>query len=368
MNTLYDIRKIHINKDTSKIIVNNFKKIEHNKLNGILYDNVTYNFLGKGGQGTVYEICLLKDKCIAIKRSRIGKNKIENENENTLLIFMSNSVKSFICPNFLLIYDIYTINNYNYIIMEKIDGNLEKWLIFPHNDDEWLSFLFQFLIGIYAMKVYGKTYHSDLKPKNILFKNIDTNNVCIKYSLNLNSKITDYFVPLHNKLFILGDFGHAQSLLLKSNKMSSDEIKYNLSNNSDLTHIYTLPKRLIVDSIVNNYNLSSICDFLEMNNVDYKNYYNKEKEKINIDLKEYPDKIKNIMLLKSLGYFIIENNLYDKLSIKKKSKYYMPSNNIIKLIVDNFDGKLNPEEIITKCFSNYKIKQNDDILIDNYVL
>lgn len=358
---LYNSRRIIIDNKTMDLIINKFNKV--NNKSGTLFDNITYSFINKGGQGEVFSVCMEENKCLAIKRGKLS------ENEQKLLIIMSGYVTSHISPHFLLIYKIDRISNNVFILMEKIDGNLNKWLILPHDENEWLSFLFQFTMGIYVMKTYGKTYHADLKPKNILFKNIDEQqHTCAKYTINLKGTTTDYYVPFYGKLFIIADFGHSQSLLLTSNKLSSNEIKHNLDVNTDLYHIYTLAKRLIVDTIIKNYNLSAILDFLNKYNVSYRGYYEKEKEKINNYLRQYPPHMKDYMLLKALAYFVIENELYDKLDISIKSEFHLPPISIQKLIIENFDGKLNPEDIIEKCFDKYKKKDESCEMIDNYVL
>lgn len=356
---LYEKRKINIDKNKLDLIINKFS--ETSQKNGLLSINggIKYNFINKGGQGEVYGLSINDNDELAIKRGKA------NDNEKKLLELMSGYVDSHVCPHFLLIYDIRTIRNKDFITMEKINGDLNNWLIEEHTDDEWLSFLFQFSVSIYVMKTYGKTYHSDLKPKNILFKNVE-NDMIVKYNININNNQVEYDLPLCGKLFIIGDFGHAQSLLLKTNKLATNVIKNKLEDNSDFEYVYTLTKRLQVDSIIKNYKLNSIITFFDDNNTKYKEYYDKEKRKIESEMRKYPQYIKDDMLLKSLAYFVIENNLYNKMNIEIKSKYKLPSNKIQQFILNNFNGKINPEDVLLNQFNNFKNIPDKNKEVDDY--
>jgi len=358
---LYDERKILIDKTILNKIINEFHNNATNK-SGIIKINhqpIHYNFIAKGGQGQVFSL-EYDNHIFAIKQS-----KIINKNEKQLLELMGGYVDSHICPHFLLIYAISTIENKDYVLMEKIDGDLNNWLSDEHTDDEWMSFLFQMLISVYVMKNYAKTYHNDMKPKNILFKILQSQpqNAYLEYKLGDNT----YYVPVFDKLFIIGDFGQAQSLLLNSNKMNNDEIKQHLDNNDDFINIHTLPSRIKVDNIIKNCNINDIINLFKKNQIDYEEYYNKSKNEINRDMKSYPQHIKDNMLLKSMAYFLIENKLYEQIYIKNKSKMILPSIKIQKFIEDNFNGKTNPEDIINKHYQQYISKPSDDI-IEKYTL
>jgi hypothetical protein len=353
---LYDERKMNIDKNLLHKIIHKFSKVKNRSGSFTIHNKtIKYNFIGKGGQGIVFSLEFDKTT-IAIKKT------VVEQNEKQLLTLMSGFVDSHISPHFLLVYDIIPVYNKDYIVMEKIDGNLNKWLKNNHSDEEWMSFLFQFLIADYVMKNYAKVYHSDLKPKNIFYKNITDENSYLEY--RLGNKI--YYIPLFNKLFILGDFGHAQSLLSDSNEMSNVEIKKHLQDNSDLQYIHTLIKRMIVDSIIKNYNINDLINIFKQYNVDYLDYYNKEKEKINKDLMMYGQSIKDSMLLKSLAYYIIEKGLTDKLTLKRASEFILPSLKIQKFIENNFDGQKNPERIILENYGKYTI--NNKKVIGTYVL
>lgn len=358
---LYDERKINIDKDKLDLIIDKFS--ETTQKSGFLDigNSMKYDFINKGGQGEVFSLSVNNNQDLAIKRGKA------NDNEKTLLKLMSGYVDSHICPHFLLVYDIRNVNYKDYIVMEKINGDLNGWLIEDHTDEEWLSFLFQFTVSVHVMQIYAKTYHNDLKPKNILFKTIDKNTT-IEYNIDINNNKINYQVPLHGKLFIIGDFGHAQSLLLETNSMPKSEIEKKIHNNSDFEHIHTLAKRLLVDSIIKNYKLSSIIQFLEFNNVKYKEYYENEKRKITNELRKYPQHIKDDMLLKSLAYYVIEKDLYETMNITVKSKYKLPSNKIQQFILRNFDGKTNPELILRNEFNDFKNSQNNGNIAGLYVL
>lgn len=363
---LYTKRKLLIDKECANLIINKFS-ITKNK-SGNIKDNCidfSYNYIAKGGQGEIY---LLKIKGfnedLAIKKGYL------NENEKEILIFVSALVDSHVCPNFLLVYNIKNINKKDYILMEKINGNLNQWLEKEHTDEEWLSFLFQYLIAVYVLNIYAKTYHADLKPKNILFKNIfmELKNPYLKYNIKIDNRNYIFNVPTFNILFIIGDFGHSQSLLFKNNKISIEEIKKKIETNSDFEHIFTLIKRIKVDSIVKNYNLENILNFLKNNNINFQEYYDKEKSKIYRELNQYPKKIKDDLLLKSLAYYVIEKKIYDKMNIPIKSKLKLPSPKIQEFISKNFNGQKDSEEIIKKEFNQYLKDINEKNIIDYNVL
>lgn len=350
---LYETRKINIDKDLLHKIITKFSEIINKS--GVFQvegKQIKYDFLGRGGQGIVFSLEIGNDVIVAIKRCK------SNENEKALLKLMSGYVDSQIAPHFLLIYNIMDVDDKACIIMEKIDGDMNKWLEEKHSDDEWMSFLFQILIGIYVMKNYAKTYHNDLKPKNILYKNISNGEGFLEYRLGNKT----YYIPLLGKLFIIGDFGHAQSLLLDKNEMSNEEIKKKLVSNADFYLIHTLIKRIKVGNITKNYNIQQLMDILKQHNVDYLDYYNKEKKKIEKDLKMYNKKIKDEMLFKSLAYYSIEKGVYDKLVFKYPSRFVLPSQIIQDFIENNFDGKKGPEEIINEHYKQYMKNGNQDIV------
>lgn len=369
---LYDYRKIPITKQYADFIIDEFSLTENDfgniNKNGGPVKNFDYKYIAKGGQGKVYLITLNDfNRELAIKKGKL------NETEKNLLIFTSDLVNSHICPHFLLVYDIKKIKNYDYVLMEKIDGNLNLWLEKFHSDDEWFSFLFQFLIGLYVLEKYAKTYHADLKPKNILFERIFINldNPYLKYNININEKNYIFDVPTFNILFIIGDFGHSQSLLFENNKMSSSEIENKINQKADFENIYTLTKRIKVDTIIKNYNLNTITLFLKQNNIDYQEYYNEEKTRIEKELFKYPKRIKEDLLLKSLAYFVIEKDIYSKMNIRLKSKLILPSEKIQKFILENFNGSNKIDEIILNNFDNYLFKDEKSLgkdVIDYYVL
>jgi len=356
---LYDNRKVNIDKDVLNKIVNKFSMINNNSGTFQIDNNkIIYDFIGKGGKGTVFSL-QINDKdnnknngTVALKRAS------GNENEMLLLKLMSGYVDSQISPHFLLVYNVTSINNKNYIVMEKIDGNLNTWLEQVHSDDEWMSFLFQITMGIYVMKNYGKTYHHDLKPKNILYKNINEKDSYLEYRLNKET----YYIPLFDKLFIIGDFGDGQSLLLDKNKLTSDQIKNKLQTNADFLYIQTLIKRIQVDNIIKNYNMNKLLEILKENNINYSQYYKKEKEGIDVSMKKYPQSMRDFMLLKAMAYFVIENNLYDKLVFKNKSRFILPSVKIRQMIENNYTGDKNPEQIIKEFYSSNMINKNQNII------
>ena len=74
-----------------------------------------------------------------------------------------------ICPNFIYMYEKYN----NFLLMEYADGDLESFFkIKKFSDEIFYSMILQILIGILVLHKNLKTFHNDLKPKNIFYKKI----------------------------------------------------------------------------------------------------------------------------------------------------------------------------------------------------
>ena len=338
-----DICKNLINLFDYKMINNLF----NNKIN-----NQTIKFIGKGGQGRVYMI--QDEKCGTIVMKIIKNNKsIEYENEREMSIYCKKLIDKNICPNFLYIYFTKSIGNYGLIMSEYANGTLEDWLKLKHTYEEWRSFLFQYLMGIYCLQYKLKTYHADLKPKNIFYKNllIDTN-----FEYVINQKI--YNVPTYGYLYMLADFGRAQSLLLKHNKLNANAIKLSIKNNMDLSHIIDLPKRIIVNTLETIYSLDDLLNIIKIRNDKYfKSYYDDKVNEINKNLSKYPEHIKKNMIYRAIAYYIVEKQYIDINELPDNMmKMKLPPEKIIDQIV-NFSGK-EIEEIINE-FTEFTSNNNN---------
>lgn len=293
-------------------------------------NNQSIKFLGKGGEGVVFLISTNDCGDIVMKIIKHKSNKIIN-NEQYYAKITRNIIDNNHSPNFLYIYDIIKRDNFDLILSEYADGTLEQCIEYNHldNDQKWYSLLFQI---VQAVKVMQKLniYHGDMKPKNILFKKIDKNTI-FKYD--------QYKVNTYGYLFIVSDFGHAQSLLMNENKKS---IELHIQSNSDLEHIKTIHKRIMVTSIVKKYKLNQLIDIINKNNdIYFDGYYKKEVDKINNELKSYPQSVKDRMILRNVAYYVVEKGYIQPNDLEVR---IMPSNKIINMI-EQFDNK-NIDEIL----------------------
>ena len=85
--------------------------------------------------------------------------------------------------------------------MEYCDYDLDKWLLTPKDDIEWLSMIFQICNGIFILNKI-KIKHNDLKPQNILCKKQkNSENIIFDkeyYVPDLSFKITDFDIQKMN--------------------------------------------------------------------------------------------------------------------------------------------------------------------------
>ncbi|ARF08862.1 serine/threonine protein kinase [Catovirus CTV1] len=283
----------------SKMIKHN-NNLFNNKTQFIKQAGLSIKFLGKGGQGIAY--LLQSDKCgsVVIKISKIND---ETKNEIFFLNSVKNIVDKNICPHFVYNYENKIISNNYYFFNEYANGTLENWTEDEHSVEEWNSFLFQILYGIYVFQKKLKSFHADLKPKNILFKRIQKG--FFKYIIENN----EYYVPTCGYLFIISDFGKSQSILKNNNVMDNESILAHIKNNTDLENIEALPKRILVSAIEKKFSgsLVEFKKYVDQKNDDkFESYFLSEKRKIDVELSKYPDYIKNKMLLRSIIYYAIE--------------------------------------------------------------
>lgn len=318
---LINIKECILNiKDFSKKKINLLKIGESYK-----FPNYTLKYIAKGGNGYVYLLSSKKCGFIVVKNTLIS---IETENEIYFLEKVRDIIEKRICPNFLYNYIYENINNTYILFSEFANGTLETWLTDHHSIYEWNNCLFQILYGVYVMQNKMGTYHGDMKPKNILFKNIQNNT--FKYNI-----LDKTFYITTKYLFLIADFGKSQSIYKENNKISNESIMAFIKNNADLENIEALPKRILVSAVEKKYNgdLYNFHKFmLSVKDNGYNSYYYSEKNKINVELKKYPNNVKNKMLLRSLIYYAIEK------------KYIKPGD----VADEYFDMKYPPLEIVNK--------------------
>lgn len=298
--------------------------------------NKNFKFIGKGGEGVVYKI-----NNYAVKIYRQQNKQHKENNEIKILKKLNELLNKNITNNFIKIYDFVWIHNFDILVMELVNGDLEKWVKIKHSDTEWLIMIFQILYGLIVLQKYLKLYHSDMKPKNILFKKV--NNGVYKYVINNdnNDKVASISFQT-DTIFMIGDFGHAQMLT------NSGEIMKYIENNSDLLQLSSFHRRLVVNMMENIYTLENLIE-IGKKHKQFQKYFVWSKAKIDKDLKNFDEKTKNNMLFRSLAYYLIE---YDYININdlpicEKDYSCLPSKKIIK-ILESLDGILGFDKLVDK--------------------
>ena len=314
-------------------------KIDIDTINKLYKGNKSYmnfKFIGKGGQGKVYLISSKTCGCIVMKVMKLSSDIELLINKQCREI-----INKSICPNFLYYYGARRIKYYGLTFSEYADGTLEDWLHSAHSYTEWRSFMFQFLVGVLVIQRILKTFHSDLKPKNIFFKKLDRN---IAFEYNISG--SKYIVPTLGNLYILSDFGRAKSLIFK-NSSNLNSVELFIKNNADLEHIIDLHKRIIVNSAERIYSLDDLIKIIKLKNDEYfEAYYQDTKESINKDLAKYPQHVRNKMIHRSVVYYVVEKDYIDPYSIPR----------------DKIVMELPPREIIAQISEWKKYKNIEDIL------
>lgn len=334
---LKEIKTIHIN-----ILKLLFDKI----IKTFNYNNnsMKISFLGKGAQGNVYLVNTSKCGYIVLKISKCDKTCPDIE----MIPKIKKIVDKHIAPNFLYYYDIIQIGDYELTLSEYANGTLIDWLKNEHTVDEWKSFLFQFLIGVYCIQNNLKAYHSDLKPKNVFYKNL-LKNIYLKYEFSSGKVFT---VPTFNYLFVIADTGGMQSLLLPTNKLNSNSIKMYIDSNIDLEYIVALYKKILVSALgeIYKFNINDLLEIInKKNDVYFNQYFEDKKKEIDEENPTLNDYLKNKILFNSVGYYIVEKKYIDIDDITNKNL------------------KLPPKEIITYFHSLEKKYMNvsiSDLLAD----
>ncbi len=262
-----------------------------NSKKDITINNITYEYVGKGGQGVVFKI-----DNYAIKI--IPKEKYQDK-EYKIGLYL-NGLLNGVSINFVKVYDKIETDNYVIIKMDFVNGKFINWMYKKHDDKEYLNMILQILINLRILQNKINLYHRDMKPKNILYKDLDTN---INFTYELNNK--KYTINT-NIIFYITDFGHSISDITDDNISNN---KY-VTQDSDLYELSMLAQRIKVDRILNIYKLDDLIKIASRNE-HFKGYYENEKKKIDNKMNTYPEFIKQKHLTRNIAYFILENNLLD---------------------------------------------------------
>jgi serine/threonine protein kinase len=297
-----------------------------NSKKDITINNVTYEYIGKGGQGVVFK---MNEFAIKI----IPKEKYQ-EKEYKIGLYLNNLLNG-VSINFVKVYDKIECDNFIIIKMDYISGKFVDWMYKKHDDKEYINMILQILINLRILQNKINLYHRDMKPKNILYKDLDTN-VNFTYELNDNK-----YTINTNIIFYITDFGHSISDITDDNLITNS--KY-ITYDSDLYELSMLPQRIKVDRLLKDYKFDELYK-VAYKNEHFKGYYENEKKKIDDKMKTYPEFIKQKHLTRNIAYFILENNL---LNVDISN---IMSENIEKILNSLLDNDI--DNIINKIYELY---------------
>jgi hypothetical protein len=310
-------------------------------------------FIGKGGQGTIYKLQSKTCGMAVLKTYHKKTNETEIYKEINILDRVKNLIDKDICPHFLYYYDFFKKDNIFNIIMEYADGDLEKWVKTTHQDDEWKSIIFQFIVGVHTIQKYLKGFHSDLKPKNIFYIETAKDGY---YEYLINNK--KYYLKNMGTLLILADYGHFQSILFDKNDLSEEDIQNAIRENQDFDYLRDFSDRINVTNLQKKYQLNDLVNKFRDND-KFNTYMKQESDKIKKNMKNYPQYVIDKFLTRSLLYFCLEEKL---LNPELNGDLIPPSDNITNFIKKVLNEKSNIEDILNKHFSEYQENKNYRII------
>lgn len=278
---------------------------------------VEFSYLGRGGEGIVYQI---GDTKYAMK---IYKQKSKFNKEIVILKRLNK-----ISDGFLKIHGNINLYGHQILFMDLINGSLENWAEKKRSDREWICMIVQILCGLLILQTKLQICHTDMKPKNILYKHTEPVNFKFSFdNLNIMFKTSDFFY--------ISDFGHAQSnfIFADNNKIDKDKIDLCIENNLDLGQLGAFHKRLAVSIITKFYTLSDLMN-IGKKDTHFVEYSKKIKEEINVEFKKYGDSVKYKMLFRDISYYLLEKNYFDieNLPHTDSSSYVLPSNSVINIL------------------------------------
>ena len=299
----------------------------------IIIKNQLYKYINKGGMGIIFKIN--ENEVIKIYFKNLNSNQMI---ELICLKLCKKALDKNLTFNLVSFNENKIINNKMIISLEYCDYDLEKWLLTPKDDIEWLSMIFQICNGVYILNKKLNIKHDDLKPKNILCKKIKSKKI-VKYKIF----DTEFYVPVYT-IFKIADFAGS------TNKKCNDL--------SDLKHLSILNNRAKADKIVKKYTKDKLIDMAK-DLPNFKNYFNEKITKINKTFKNYPIYVIEKMITKSIAYFLIENFKINDKEINNLD----PSLYIIKEL-EKFKDITYKQLFNNKIFKDFKIKKDFDDFYD----
>jgi len=273
--------------------------------------DLRFKYIARGKEGIVY-----KFGNYAIK---FMKNEDRSDKEIT-------AIKKIITHpefiNFIKFYLIKEIGKYTIYVMNLAQDHLRNWYKDKHSDHDWVSMLFQILVGMYQLNNVLHMYHNDLKRKNVLY---NVSNQELNY--NINGKT---YTLKTKYVFYISDFSHA-----------STENKH-VANISDEYFVkYELFRKIFTDVMT-----EELCN--DSNSIkDVEHYIFKDKP-ITDEYKEYyksheisikkkfgnNKKMFDYVMKKTVASFGIEHDMIDITPFK--NKVASPSKQVIDLF-ENLD-------------------------------
>ncbi len=278
------------------------------------------NYIGKGGEGYIFEI---NNEVIKIY-IKYDINLVLKEFFVTGLLQEINHINS----NVIHIKNYYLSYSHPIMVMEKMDGNLGDFVTdlvtnkIPHECDEmWLSFIFQSIYGFNFLNNRLHILHNDSKIKNILYrKNINEK----EYIYKINH--IKYRIPA-DYVFKIADFGFVQILGLTLNKISDEEILKKIADRDDFREISKIIERIIVNYMIKEFTYEQALKFA-MEHPEFKKMYDEQVRKVDIDLASYPGHIRKNFIFRYICYYLAEVDEKYTNIIKEKYKLKLPSKKV----------------------------------------
>ena len=206
----YSIRQHRNNKDTK----------DYNKcIEFIASDKFTSQEIGKGGQAKIYIVENEDCGTIVIKHFNKSTTFIR---ERDALLEIKKLIINNTCPNFILMHDSNETNKNIYLeYIDKDIKHLYNNFMKPICDEECKTLFFQILYGLLCQYELCNILHNDTQIINIFVKFIDINSV---FCYTINDK--KYYVPTYGNLFMLGDYGCAETIDNKMEQPNTDFHKF----------------------------------------------------------------------------------------------------------------------------------------------
>jgi hypothetical protein len=335
----YNIKKI-------KYFVALYKKKFHNdKI------QIKEKMVGSGFVGEVFEISFIKDNniifCFIDKRQQFDARY---RYEKYFNIETAKLINNKVTPNFIKHYDSYVLNKQVSFLMETADRGLDHWSLKKRNFNEYLSFAFQILSGLYVFKKYIKGCHYDVSYQNIMYIKLkDTQDKYFEYKINGIS----YYVPIYGKLFLLIDFGRGRSLKLSKDnetvqclKEDTDLLRFKniFEEMKYLYHIEKLQLKFDYEDLVSKLNLDN-------SDITYDKFILIKKRKPIVQNERFDTILRIIEFMKVAEKY---NNLQLNTFQNIDAHYVQFSQKILSL--DNFYIH----------FEKFRIKQSKNNIIDTF--